>query len=230
MGYQHYCTQCIFSYVVPWRAFAIDRKLTQRDDMGYLDIALVCSFFMNISRQTRILIALVLVALASYIAGVPITFPTSAQNDTYSHDGTYRVVRVIDGDTIVVDQNGTDLSVRLIGIDTPEVNSPVTKAECFGSEASRASKQLFEGKMVYLETDPTQATFDAYDRLLAYAFLPATSTDRTTSANEYLIREGFAREYTYRAAYRYQTQFTQAEREARREQKGLWSLQNCPRS
>ena len=47
------------------------------------------------------------------------------------------VVRVIDGDTIVVQVNGHPETVRLIGVDTPETKDPRKPVEYFGKEASR---------------------------------------------------------------------------------------------
>jgi hypothetical protein len=55
--------------------------------------------------------------------------------------------------------------VRLIGIDTPEVFGGV---ECGGRRASAQLKQLATGRGVLLRTDPSQDTFDRYDRLLAW--------------------------------------------------------------
>ena len=46
------------------------------------------------------------------------------------------VIRVVDGDTLVVHIGGDDERVRLIGIDTPESVKPETPVECWGKEAS----------------------------------------------------------------------------------------------
>src|SRR3954454_1395853 len=46
------------------------------------------------------------------------------------------VVRVVDGDTVMVNIGGREESARLIGIDTPETKRPDTPVECFGPEAS----------------------------------------------------------------------------------------------
>ena len=60
-------------------------------------------------------------------------------------------------------------TVRLIGIDTPEVYGGL---ECGGRQASDYMKRLAPtGRRVRLRTDPTQDTFDRYDRLLAYVKL-----------------------------------------------------------
>lgn len=128
-----------------------------------------------------------------------------------------KVVRVIDGDTVDV-QLGEDVQrLRLIGIDTPETVAPGQPVDCYGPEASNHMKTLLTGQAVTLQTDPTQDTFDRYDRLLVYIFLGSMNV------NEHMIREGFAREYTYRTAYRYQAAFKAAEVEAKQANRGLWA-------
>ncbi|HMT61320.1 MAG TPA: thermonuclease family protein, partial [Microthrixaceae bacterium] len=68
----------------------------------------------------------------------------AACGDTTSHSGTAStvlapnatVVRVVDGDTIVVDLGGQTERVRLIGVNTPETVDPRVPVQCFGREAS----------------------------------------------------------------------------------------------
>ena len=59
-------------------------------------------------------------------------------------------VKVIDGDTIVLDGNEI---VRLIGIDTPETKDPRKPDQYFGREAYEFTKRLVEGKKVRLVYD-----------------------------------------------------------------------------
>src|SRR4029077_6734320 len=58
---------------------------------------------------------------------------------------TARVVRVVDGDTIVVRLGGADRRLRYIGMDTPETVKPDNPVEWMGPEASRANARLVEG-------------------------------------------------------------------------------------
>lgn len=50
------------------------------------------------------------------------------------------VVRVIDGDTLIVNESGHPLRVRLIGLDAPEIDDPRhgTSGECFAGPAADA--------------------------------------------------------------------------------------------
>ncbi|MCA9367217.1 thermonuclease family protein [Candidatus Kaiserbacteria bacterium] len=134
-------------------------------------------------------------------------------------DSPATVEKVIDGDTIIVrDAAGKAVTVRLIGIDTPEVEGLPAGAECYGAEASAAAHSLLPvGATVTLTTDNTQATYDKYNRLLAYVTI-ADGRD----VGEWLIREGYAYEYTYAATYKNQNRYRVAEVNAQAERVGLW--------
>ena len=60
----------------------------------------------------------------------------------------YPVVRVIDGDTIVADVSGHNITVRLIGADTPETVDPRKPIQCFGPEASAQAKRCLPHKRI----------------------------------------------------------------------------------
>jgi endonuclease YncB( thermonuclease family) len=130
---------------------------------------------------------------------------------------TYLVTNVIDGDTIEVSDSQRQYKVRLIGIDTPETRHPNQKVECFGREASARVKELIQDVQVQLELDETQGGTDRYGRLLAYVILP-----NGTNLGYQLINEGYATEYTYGQAYKYQKDFVQAQEAARAAGRGLW--------
>ena len=133
-----------------------------------------------------------------------------------------RVVRVVDGDTITVNVNGDEEKVRFIGINTPESVDPRSPVQCFGLEASTRTKQLLDGKKIFLEADPSQTDRDKYNRLLRYVFL-----EDGTNINLELIQEGYAHEYTYDVPYRYQKQFKQAQKDASNAKIGLWADDAC---
>lgn len=139
----------------------------------------------------------------------------------------YPVVRVVDGDTLIVEIDGKDTTVRLIGLDTPETVDPRKPVECFGKEASDKAKQLMAGTFVRLEMDPSQGTLDKYGRTLAYVYVPASVRPEGILVNEYMIAEGYGHEYTYNLPYKYQARFEEAERLAREQKKGLWADRVC---
>lgn len=132
------------------------------------------------------------------------------------------VSRVIDGDTIKVFLNNEPVTIRLIGIDTPEVNTNRSDIECFGIEASERAKNLMTGKNVYLEVDESQSDRDRYGRLLRYIWL-----DDGTNINEKMIADGYAYEYTYAMPYKYQKEFRNAQVRAQTNKLGLWADTTC---
>lgn len=130
---------------------------------------------------------------------------TTASTSTLKPKITSKVTRVVDGDTIDL-ENGKRL--RYIGIDTPETY------ECYASQATQKNKELVLGKYIALEKDVSEV--DKYGRLLRYVYVGGVFV------NDYLVRQGFANVATYPPDVKYADQFRQAEREARENKRGLW--------
>lgn len=142
---------------------------------------------------------------------------TPAPNSTLA-----KVVKVVDGDTIKVDLDGTVETIRLIGVDTPEVVDPRKPVQCFGKEASAKTKELLTDQIVTLVSDPTQGDRDKYQRLLRYVYL-----QNLTFINKILIEEGYAFEYTYHLPYKFQAEFKEAQKQAEIGKHGLWADNAC---
>ena len=126
-----------------------------------------------------------------------------------------QVIKVVDGDTIKVEIDGTVYTVRYIGIDTPETVHPSKPVQWMGPEASEANKRLVEGQTVYLEKDVSET--DRYGRLLRYIFLADG-----LFVNAELVRLGYAQVSTYPPDVRYQDLFLEMQQEAREAENGLW--------
>lgn len=137
-------------------------------------------------------------------------------------EGFFAVTKVVDGDTIKIDRNGNVETIRLIGVNTPETVDPRKEVQCFGKEASDYLSNLLHTSFVRIETDVTQDPEDRYGRMLAYVF-----TQDGVMVNKLLIEKGFAFEYTYNVPYQYQSQFKQAEQEARMAGVGMWAKDAC---
>jgi micrococcal nuclease len=130
----------------------------------------------------------------------------------------YTVVEVIDGDTIKVDIGEKIETVRLIGMDTPEIAGPYNpQDDYFGPEAAQYAKQLLENQSVYLIPDPMQSNRDKYDRLLRYVFL-----EDGTLINAKLVAEGYAYNYIYEP-FQFMKHFDYLEKQAKEKQLGIWS-------
>lgn len=149
--------------------------------------------------------------------------PNQEPVKTSENKNYYKVTNVVDGDTIDVDINGKIERLRLIGIDTPETKDPRKPVQCFGKEASSKASEMLSGKKVSLEADAVSGERDKYNRLLRYVFI-----ENGTFYNKEVIAQGYAHEYTYQSqVYKYQTEFKQAEKDARENSRGLWSLDSC---
>jgi micrococcal nuclease len=160
------------------------------------------------------------------LAGGKFTIGVSNKEDEESKDVTsnlkeenksqlYEVVRVVDGDTIVVKYNGVDEKVRLIGIDTPEsVHADESKNTEEGVLVSDYTKKMLTDKKVGLEFDVSKR--DKYGRLLAYVYLDGEMY------NKILLKEGYARVATYPPNVKYVDEFVKLQKEARENNKGLW--------
>jgi micrococcal nuclease len=128
---------------------------------------------------------------------------------------TARVLRVVDGDTIIVRLNGREERLRYIGINTPESVTPDQPVECFGREASEANKKLVAGKTVRLERDVSDR--DRFGRLLRYVYVG------DTFVNGEMVRQGYANAITIQPDVRENDRLRALEREARDAGRGLWS-------
>ncbi len=129
------------------------------------------------------------------------------------------VVRVIDGDTLVVRNNGVEETVRVIGIDAPETEFTPGGEECFADEATSAATLLLMGKEVTLTSDLTQDLYDTYGRLLSYVTVDGEDL------GQFMLAGGYAKEYTFKGrAYEKQALYRATEETAKGERAGLWDV------
>lgn len=175
--------------------------------------------------QKKTLIALFI--LVTIVIGGWFVYPHANKNVHHPADklvaktaDDFRVIRVVDGDTIVVAIDHAPHTIRLIGINTPETVKPNSPVECFGPEASKRTKELLTDKIVRLEADPSQDNEDKYHRQLRFVFLG------NENVNESLVRDGYAHEYTYKHPYAYQAEFRADQKAAKKNKLGLWGA--CP--
>jgi len=141
------------------------------------------------------------------------------------------VTRVVDGDTVDVRYaNGSTDTVRLLGVDTPEVNTENDPAEfegvpdtgagrdCLrsaGESASAFAERLLAGEEVTLVVDETADRRGGYGRLLAYVHVDGVEF------NYQLLAGGYARVYdsTFSRSERYYA----TESRAQSSTTGLWA-------
>ena len=172
-----------------------------------------------------IIVLLVAVALAAVLGSknvdlsnnnhaIPQTL--SKQDSEPILQGPYNVVRVVDGDTIVVRIGNEETKVRFIGVDTPEsVHSDTSRNTPEGKIASDWTKQLLENTAVYLEYD--LQTTDKYGRHLAYVY-----TADKRMVQEMLLEEGMASVMTIQPNSKYAKRFAELQKQAAESGVGFW--------
>jgi micrococcal nuclease len=132
-----------------------------------------------------------------------------------------QVVRVVDGDTLIVALDGAEARLRLIGMDTPETVHPTKPVQCFGAEATAKTREILNGvgNRVWLEKDVSET--DRYGRLLRYVWLGPDPS--SPMLNEVLVQEGYAQVSTFPPDVKYYARFLAADRAARAANRGLWA-------
>ena len=123
-----------------------------------------------------------------------------------------------DGDTITVRMDGRTEKVRLVGIDSPELQDERQAYRDAAYAARDYARSRLGGETVTLEAEPRQGDRDAYGRLLRYVIL-----DDGTDVNEELVRKGYAHVYD-KFQFTLKPRFKAVEAEAKREKLGVWTL------
>jgi micrococcal nuclease len=150
----------------------------------------------------------------------------STSSDTSEDPDEVLVTHVIDGDTFDIRYpDGTEDTVRLVGVDTPEVYSEVSpnefggaNAQCLDNRADRATsfvERRVEDENVRIEFDENEGRRGYYDRLLAYTYV------EEAHLNYQLVRQGYGRVYA-ESDFAMKDSFLRAEQEAREQNRGLW--------
>lgn len=124
----------------------------------------------------------------------------------------YSVKSVYDGDTIIL---GNNQRVRLLGVNTPEIESRHRPGEPGGLAARAWLQNQVRNRQVYLEYD--QEKKDKYDRQLAHVFLPDG-----THLNLELIKQGLAFMSIVPPNLRYAETFSRAQQQAEKQALGIW--------
>ncbi len=129
----------------------------------------------------------------------------------------HKVIRVVDGDTIVIDYNGEKEKIRMLRVNTPEsVHKDPSKNVPMGKVASKYTKKRLSGKSVSLEFEDKKR--GVYGRLLAYVFV-----DGQNYCLE-LVKKGYSPYYTkYGRSQKYDKEFREAENYAKEKKRNIWS-------
>jgi micrococcal nuclease len=174
----------------------------------------------------------VLAVLAGCSAGAPAAPPEDDGTTTVPGEHVrVTITRVVDGDTVEISYgNGTADTVRLLGVDTPEIHSANTPGEfesvpetaagenClrrYGERASAFAEERLAGERVTLRFDPESDRRGYYGRLLGYLIVDGENFNRE------LLDDGLAR--VYDSSFTLRERFEEVESDARANGTGLWA-------
>ena len=166
-------------------------------------------------RRTLILPAILAVSILCIYCVVDAT-PTIPTRD-FTGQPTYEVTRVIDGDTVELLMDGKPITVRMIGVDTPETVHPSKPVEYYGKEASMFTKNLLRGEEVYIELEQGNPV-GRYGRKLLYLYRVPDGL----FVNLEIIRQGYGQAYTV-YPFQHMELFKHYENRADKLSKGLWA-------
>lgn len=145
---------------------------------------------------------------------------TGSNYDDSVYDDKGEIVRVKDGDTYVVSVREEEITVRLIGVDTPESVAPegyYKENSEEGKEVSAIVKEkIKKGDTVFLEYDIERS--DKYGRSLAYVYF-----EDGKMVQEWLLENGYAQTMTIQPNSKYADLFASMQKEAMKAQRGLWA-------
>ena len=137
--------------------------------------------------------------LSLYLLLLLASFLASAET---IYQGT--VVRIVDGDTLVLLVDQQQLKIRLADIDTPERKQP------FGTKAKQALSDLAFGKQARV----VEVTVDRYGRIVGRVYVDGIDVNRE------LVAQGYA--WVYRK-YSNDAELLRLEAEAKQMGLGLWA-------
>lgn len=159
------------------------------------------------------LILTIIITLGQYYGW----FDNAKKAVVVNQPGLYTVTEFVDGDTIKIDMNGKEETLRFIGVDTPETHDPRKAVQCYGQTAADFTKKLIGNNPVRLEADPLNTNRDRYDRLLRYIYLPDG-----TLVNAEIIKQGYGFAYLS-FPFTKSDEFHSYQLEAMNNNRGLWS-------
>ncbi|MFB6173534.1 MAG: thermonuclease family protein [Halobacteriales archaeon] len=144
---------------------------------------------------------------------------------------TVTITEVVDGDTMEARYpNGTAVTLRLLGVDTPETHAenepsefegvPGTDAgaaclRAVGQEATEYVAARIAGERVRIRFDAAAGRRGGYGRLLVYL------DHNGTTLNHRLVEAGYGRAYTA-GEFAAEERYRRAEAEARGANRGVW--------
>ena len=121
-----------------------------------------------------------------------------------------RVVTIIDGDSLVVEQGGEKKTIRLYGVDSPEWDQPF----------AMLAKKYLERTALNQNVIVNPLDKDRYKRSIALVYL------HNMSLNKELVVRGYAWVHRYYCKKKVCHEWRLLEKKARKNKRGLWQEEN----
>lgn len=168
------------------------------------------------SQLIYVLLVAALLLLSWWLEPHLTTNPVATKNPGALDNGTYEVLRVVDGDTLLLRKD--HLRVRLQGVDTPETVKEDTPVEAWGPEATAYTERFIREARNQVHITVDGEGVDQYGRHLAFVWYDGRLL------NEELIEAGLARaKLAYDYSQEMKDRLRAAQNKARREKRGIWS-------
>jgi micrococcal nuclease len=153
--------------------------------------------------------------LAKYLGITTCLLVTVFLIASFCSAGQLKVSRVTDGDTIHIRDGTIEQTIRLVGIDAPEISHKKREpSQPFGQAATKYLAGLVLNKVVEIK----EFGQDRYGRTLGVVFLDGKNV------NLEMIKAGYAEVYRGTAAAGFDSApYWKAEEEARAAKKGMWA-------
>jgi micrococcal nuclease len=145
-------------------------------------------------------------------------------NNTELQKAKFKVIKIYDGDTITISDGTHEIRVRLIGIDTPEMNEKNPILRNLANQAKDYLSSLILNQFIYLQLDhfnEKSMHLDKFGRLLAYVYLFSDNL----FVNAQMMRMGFSQEYE-KYSFEQLHYFRKLAAQAKAEKLGIWALIN----
>ncbi|AVK82885.1 micrococcal nuclease [Lysinibacillus sp. B2A1] len=134
---------------------------------------------------------------------------------------TVDFIKAYDGDTIQASINGEKEKIRLLMVDTPEMNYNKGEAQPFAEEARDYTIKLLENANKIEAVYDVGPETDNYDRLLAYVFVD------DVLLQESLLKEGLAAvRFIHKPNNTFEDEFRDIQQDAEQEKLNIWSHDN----
>ncbi len=143
-------------------------------------------------------------------------------SNTELQKAKFQVVKVYDGDTITISDGFHEIRVRLIGIDTPEMNEKNPVLRNLADQAKDYLSSLILDQYIYLQLDhfnEKSMHLDKFGRLLAYVYRFSDNL----FVNAQMMRMGFSQEYE-KYAFEQLHYFRKLATQAKAEKLGIWAI------